>query len=257
MGIYLFLFYTLVFFIGLSFGSFINVIIARLDRKRGLIFGRSECPKCGHRLNWTDLAPVFSFIFLGGKCRYCHRRISLEYPAVEITTALVFLAYFFFNNPHGVTATIINPTILVVFISLIVFDIKWLILPDKMILLLILSGFLANFSAGLSGFLLSIVYGFILSVPFVILYLASCGRWLGFGDLKLIFVLGIIFGFWPAVSLIIVAVWAAALWGITLMTLGRATPKTALPFGAFLSSAAIVFIIFKSNVEIFIQQIFL
>src|SRR3989338_6713472 len=85
------LFFTAVIFIlGLCIGSFLNVVILRLEKSES-IGGRSYCPHCKHPLTWFDLIPVFSFLFLGGKCRYCKAKISWQYPMVEIGTAVIFL----------------------------------------------------------------------------------------------------------------------------------------------------------------------
>jgi len=68
-------------------------------KKKSALRGRSFCPKCGHVLSWIDLIPVLSFLFLRGKCRYCSKKISIQYPLVELTTGLLFLLIFWiFNN---------------------------------------------------------------------------------------------------------------------------------------------------------------
>jgi len=89
------LFFNLVIFIfGLLIGSFLNCLIYRLEKKENFLKGRSYCPHCHHQLNWSDLIPILSFIFLKGKCRYCKKKISWQYPLVEITTGLLFLSLF-------------------------------------------------------------------------------------------------------------------------------------------------------------------
>src|SRR3989344_5301589 len=82
------------FTFGLCIGSFLNVVIYRIEKEEGFVKGRSYCSHCKHTLSWADLVPVFSFIFLGGKCRYCHKKISVQYPLVEMLTGLVFLLIF-------------------------------------------------------------------------------------------------------------------------------------------------------------------
>src|SRR3989344_7119021 len=92
------LFYVLIFIIGLCVGSFLNVVIFRLDRKAGILTGRSECQNCSYQLQWYDLFPVFSYLCLGGKCRHCKKPISPIYPIVELTTAVVFTVYLLVNG---------------------------------------------------------------------------------------------------------------------------------------------------------------
>src|SRR3989344_8472986 len=86
---------------GLAVGSFLNVVVARYE-KRETLGGRSRCPYCRHTLSWRELVPVLSFIALSGRCRYCRKKISLAYPLVELAVAAIFgLAafYYFLGSP--------------------------------------------------------------------------------------------------------------------------------------------------------------
>ncbi len=87
-------FYLFIFLVGLCIGSFLNVVIYRLEKEESVAKGRSYCPYCKHQLIWLDLVPVFSFLFLRGKCRYCGEKISIQYPLVEIATGILFLLIF-------------------------------------------------------------------------------------------------------------------------------------------------------------------
>ncbi len=80
-----------VFIFGLIVGSFLNCIIYRLQTDESFLKGRSFCPNCKHTLSWQDLIPIFSFIILKGKCRYCQNKISLQYPLVELATGILFI----------------------------------------------------------------------------------------------------------------------------------------------------------------------
>jgi len=94
-----FFFNLFIFLFGLAVGSFLNSVIYRLQTgvphqlffKSGGGFERSYCPRCQHTLNWQDLIPVLSFLILKGRCRYCQKPISLQYPLVELLTGLIFL----------------------------------------------------------------------------------------------------------------------------------------------------------------------
>lgn len=83
-----------IFIMGLVIGSFLNVCIYRIPRKESIAFGASHCTKCGNRIKWYDLVPVFSYLFLRGKCRYCKEKISLQYPCVELITGIIYLALY-------------------------------------------------------------------------------------------------------------------------------------------------------------------
>src|SRR3989344_3387555 len=86
-----------VFLFGLIVGSFLNAVIYRLQKGESALEGRSYCPHCKHILAWYDLIPLASFAMLAGKCRYCGKRISLQYPLVELATAVVFVSIFNFQ----------------------------------------------------------------------------------------------------------------------------------------------------------------
>lgn len=87
---FLTLFYVCIFGMGLAFGSFLNVLVYRMANNESIL-GRSHCPKCGHKIAWYDNIPLFSFIFLGGRCRHCNKKISWEYFAVELALGLLFV----------------------------------------------------------------------------------------------------------------------------------------------------------------------
>lgn len=146
MGFYV-SFFTFIF--GLIIGSFLNCVIYRLEKEEKLT-GRSYCPHCKYTLRWQDLIPVFSFLFLRGKCKYCAKKISWQYPLVEISTALVFLIIFnyqFFRLRQGFggqaifnefsTFNFINLFFLFyiasVLIVIFVYDLKYYLIPDNVL----------------------------------------------------------------------------------------------------------------------------
>ncbi len=155
------------FVFGLVFGSFLNVVIYRLKNGRNAIFGRSFCPDCKITLKWYDLIPLFSFIWLRGRCRYCGGKISWQYPIVEILSGLIWVmvAYkinfqFFptfqsgssISQPNfgnlGEIGTIFNFFYYIFIFSSIliiaVYDFKWRIIPDKIVYPAIIIVFLYN-----------------------------------------------------------------------------------------------------------------
>ena len=89
-----------VFFIGLIFGSFANVCIARLPKDKTVIFGRSNCPKCKNKISWFDNIPLISFILLKGKCRRCNKKISINYFFVELITGIFFITIFLYSSNY-------------------------------------------------------------------------------------------------------------------------------------------------------------
>src|SRR5947207_15010217 len=87
-------FIIFVFAIGACVGSFLNVVVWRLPRDESLVTPPSHCPKCNHRLAWRDNIPIFGWLLLGGKCRYCRASIAIRYPIVELATALLFALFY-------------------------------------------------------------------------------------------------------------------------------------------------------------------
>src|SRR3989339_853687 len=158
--------YLFTFLLGVCIGSFLNCVVYRLESKKSLA-GRSFCPHCKHILSWKDLIPVLSFLFLKGKCRYCKEKISWQYPAVEVATGLIF----FF-----------------------IYDLKHYLIPDKVLFpaIFITLIFRLIFISGFLNYLLAVL---IASGFFLAIFLVSGGKWMGFGDVKLAILMGLLLGF--------------------------------------------------------------
>ena len=187
--------------------------------------------------------------FLVGKCRYCKSRISPVYPMIELVMALVVTLYFWVNGFIWGQVVVYHLTLLVLLVSLIFFDLLYFILPDK--ITFSLAGLVLFYDIFFRRLELTTLFltGFLLALGFGIIYLVSRGRLMGFGDVKLVFVVGLILGYPLGLFTVIMAIWSAALLGLGLILLQRATLKTALPFGSFLSAATIIFIIFGNTIE--------
>ena len=237
--------------IGLVFGSFLSVILFRPDG-RGVLFGRSECRKCLVRLKWYDLFPIFSFLVLKGKCRYCGNKISFLYFIMELVTLSAFVPYCWLNGPcFGVDSIYWLGTIFI-FLALSFYDFLYYILPDRIIGVGFLGALLFHLFYSSDWFLGGIVTGLALAGFFCIIFVVSRGEWIGFGDVKLAGFIGFVLGFPLAVWSILVAIWIGAFWGMGLVAIKNANLKTPLPFGTFMSATAILLIIFKKYVEYFI-----
>jgi leader peptidase (prepilin peptidase) / N-methyltransferase len=293
----------LVFLLGLTIGSFLNAFIYRLEVQHGLrviprdrekanvtvMQGRSFCPQCGHTLAWQDLIPLLSFLLLLGKCRYCQRSISWQYPLVEIATALLFVLLFFFTMPwlgQGVeNLTRLSFTQLVELLYLwavasallviFVYDLKYYLIPDKVLYLAITAvlfwrGFefldfgswdlfgIWNLEFGIFAPLVqAILAGLGASLFFLLIYIISNGRAMGFGDVKLAFLLGLFLG-WPA---ILVALFSAfclgAIVGVALIALKKKGLKSEVPFAPFLIVGTAIAYFFGSSIVNFYMNLIL
>lgn len=212
----------LIFLLGLSVGSFLNCLIYRLEKNKSFLRGRSFCPLCWHKLRWSDLIPVFSFLLLRGKCRYCQKSISWQYPLVEIFTGLIFLLILSFQLP--IFYFVITPFLVVIF----VYDLKHLLIPDKIIYPAIVIAAALNFQ------IINLLSALGAAVFFLTIVLVSQGRWMGVGDIKLGFLMGLILGFPNVLLALFLAFMTGAIIGTVLIVLKKKTMKSEVAFGPFL-----------------------
>ena len=261
-----------IFLLGLVVGSFINVLIYRLPRNLGFVWEGSRCTKCRHLLSWLDLFPVFSFLFLKGKCRYCQKKISFRYPLVEFLAGASFFVLFLLNKPFGAydwAIFAIWAGIIALLLVLVFIDFEHFVIPDRILIAL---GLMAVASAVIQGVIQgssldgslyggslwhNILTGVVSALFFFIIYLVSRGKAIGLGDVKLTFVLGFLFGF-PGVLIVIYGALAAGtLWGIILILFFGARLKTKIPFGTVLGAVSIIFILLnKILIPVLLPYIF-
>ncbi len=240
------LFAVALFVIGLILGSFVNAAVWRIKNKKDLVLGRSECIRCHHGLAWYDLIPVASWLVLRGRCRYCKKAISPQYPLVELGVAayfvlsLAFWPYSFVGTTEFLSFAIwlaagIPLTIL------FVYDLRWLLLPDKVTVPLIGLGVAMTVLHGLQAASLGVfvvdVLGSlaILSGFYLALYIISSGRWVGLGDVKLGAALALLLCDW---RLALIAFFLANLIGslisLPAIMFKKIQRNSHIPFGPFL-----------------------
>ena len=216
---------------GLVGGSFINALLWRIPKNKNITFDRSECIKCGHKLGFLDLIPVLSFIFLLGKCRYCGKKISWQYPLIEIVSGLglYFLALKFNGLEFAWLAGIF---LLSVFIF--VYDLKNLIILNGSVFIGVLWVSLGLWFFKINNFENNILTAFVIFSFFFCLYFFSKGRWVGGGDAKLGLLLGLWLG-WPMglVGLLFAYILGSIV-GIPLLIFRLVSLKSKIPFGPFL-----------------------
>jgi prepilin signal peptidase PulO-like enzyme (type II secretory pathway) len=261
--------------LGLCLGSFANALVWRLhkqqnaknDQQYSISKGRSMCVHCGHTLHAKDLVPVLSWIMLSSKCRYCQKPISWQYPTVElVTSALFVLSYAFWPQEIAGLEVIVFGlwlTALVGLVSLVVYDLRWMLLPNRIVFPLYgvatAMVIIQMVQAGSIQPFLTSVYGVAIGGGlFYLLFQLSEGRWIGGGDVKLGFLLGAIVG-GPelAVLLLFLASLMGSLSSIPLLALKKASRKTRIPFGPFLISAAIIVELFGEKVLDWYLNLFL
>ena len=245
--------YLIIFIFGLIVGSFLNCVIYRLEQKQSFLKGRSYCPHCKHTLKWQDLIPVFSFLFLKGKCRYCNEKISVQYPLVEMATALLFLLilnfkFLIFNeflifNFETITYFLYLFIISSLLIIIFVYDLKHFIIPDRVVFPAIAIALIFNFfpyvrsSVGGHNSILTAAGA---AIFFLIIVLISQGKWMGVGDIKLAFLMGLLLGFPYILVALFFSFLIGAIMGIGLILAKRKTMKSEIPFGPFLVAGTFV-----------------
>ncbi|MFA5753760.1 MAG: prepilin peptidase [Patescibacteria group bacterium] len=234
----------IVFGFGLIIGSFLNCFVWRLYKSETL-GGRSYCPKCHHQINWYDNLPVLSFFLLQGRCRYCREAISWQYPLVELSTALLFLATFMIDSAMPDLAWLLARDWLFISALTIVFvyDLRWQLIPMNVV-----------WATGIVIFLLSVilgavwwqllVYAAIGAGFFLIQYLVTKKRGVGEGDIWLGALLGLSF---PTVSqLMLILVLSYGLGSIVslgLLARRKKGWKSRIALGPFLAIGAIITLI--------------
>lgn len=185
------LFYTSIFLFGIVFGSFMNVCIYRIPEKQDIVKVRSHCMSCGYVLKWFDLIPLFSYLFLGGKCRKCKTKLSMQYPLVEAANGLAWVAVVLINgvNVESLLYCLLTSALIV----LSVIDFRTYEIPVGINVFILALGLIrlitdyTNWKSYLIGF-------FSVSVFLTIIYYATKGRGIGGGDVKLMAVCGLVLG---------------------------------------------------------------
>lgn len=242
---------------GLIFGSFINAFVWRLHEGKDWVKERSECPLCHHQLAAKDLIPVLSWLSLRGKCRYCGKPIP-DSPLVELALPILFVvSYYTWPEPLtgvGLFSFIFWLFFLVWFVALAVYDLRWFLLPDVIVYPLIglalvqVLGEWVFFGGSWESVASSALGATIISGLFFALFQMSNGKWIGFGDVKLGIVLGLLAGApVPALLLLFVASALGMVISLPLVVAGKANRKSHLPFGPLLIAGLIVVVLFGQN----------
>lgn len=246
-------YYMALFFIfGLIVGSFLSVVVSRLETGERFFWGRSKCPSCKKKIKSYDLVPLLSFVILKGRCRHCEKKIGLFYPLIEFSTAVLFALLFWrfagvFVDANLYLFLAVHFVILASLIAVFFYDWFYLIIPDKVlipvglvVLVLAVINILFAKQIGLDFFVYppeiwSLILGLLIGGgSFLFLVLISREKWMGYGDVKLGAFLGLFLGY----PLILVALFFAfilgSLYSIILILLKKKKIKDIIPFAPFL-----------------------
>lgn len=228
--------FGLLFIYGLLFGSFYNVVGLRVPEYKSIIVPRSACSTCGHQLKPYELLPVISYFLQKGKCRGCQSRISPIYPFFELLTGILFATAPLVIGWSG--ELVIALTLISMFIIIVVSDIHYMIIPDKILIWFAGIFLLERIFLPLSPWwdsLLGAVTGFIL---LLVIALVSKGG-MGFGDVKLYALLGFVLGF----KLVLLSFFFSTLFGAVIGGLALlfkiVNRKQPIPFGPFIAAGTL------------------
>jgi len=233
--------YLLLIISQMAVGSFLNVCIHRLPKNESIVFPPSRCQECKERLKPRDLIPVFSYIFLLGRCGYCRERISFQYLAVEVTVPILAVLLYQRFALSGLFFIYLLLSYMLIVITFI--DIKHKIIPDKitlpgMVLGLFLSFFLNHITP------LESIIGLLTGGGFLFMVALISRGGMGGGDVKMAAMLGSFLGWQGVLFSIFAGSILGSLAGITMILMGRKNRKSHLPFGPFLSISSMIFFFF-------------
>lgn len=231
--IYMFLF----FLYGLIFGSFFNVVGLRIPKKESIVHPPSHCTICDRRLTIKDLVPVFSYVFLKGKCRGCGTKIHWVYPVMELVTGLLFaFAYYQLGFTLELAVALLFISLLVI---ITVSDIAYMLIPDKILVFFLIPLIVLRVFVPLSPWWDSIIGAFVgFGVLFLIAVVSKGG--MGGGDIKLFFVIGLVLGWIPTLLTLFLASIIGTVIGIISLRRTKQGRRTPIPFGPSIALAAII-----------------
>jgi leader peptidase (prepilin peptidase)/N-methyltransferase len=273
---------TVLIILGLIFGSFVNALVWRLRQQElasrkskvesrklreqySILKGRSMCPHCHHELAGRDLVPVLSWLSLRGKCRYCSKPISWQYPLVELLTAGLFvwsyLAWPLGTHGVGQFQLIVWLAFVVAFMALAVYDLRWFTLPDRIVLPLAVVAVaevivVAVWRHSWADLWQPAAGMVIIAGLFWALFQVSKGAWIGGGDVKLAFALGLIAASpLRALVLLFFSSVLGTLSSLPLVAKGKGGMKARIPYGPYLLLAAVIVQLYGAHIISWYQNL--
>lgn len=257
----MFLILFFIFIFGLIIGSFLNCLVWRIHKQEST-WGRSYCPKCRSLVKWFDNIPVFSFLFLRGRCRKCKKAISFQYPIVELVAGLLFVAAFYMNYESRIAnheflssfyvldflihdllfmvQLFFDWFIISVLIMIFIFDFRWYIIPDIITLPAILVSIIFQLVINIEIWQNLVISGIIGLGFFLIQFVISRGKWIGGGDLRLGLLMGVVL-LWPNIlAAIVLSYLIGSVAGIYLLVAKKKELGGKLPLGTFLTVGTVL-----------------
>lgn len=235
---------TIIFFIyGLFIGSFLNVCIFRIPEGISFVKPPSSCGSCGHRLNYIDMLPVVNYIINKGKCRYCNSPYSIQYPLIELLNGVL---YFFIILKYGMSfSTVLYCFITSLLLVISMIDLKHKIIPDGLNITGVIIGII--FILLDRTIIINRLIGLGIGLGLFLL-IALLSNAMGGGDIKLMAVLGLIFGIRGVLFITFSSFVLGAIISVVLLSLKIKSRKDQIPFGPFISLSALIYIFYGTEI---------
>lgn len=229
---------------GLVLGSFYNVVGLRVPQKESIVSPPSHCSNCHQSLKWRDLVPVFSYLFLRGRCRYCQHPISFRYPLMEcLTGVLFFYAYVHFGWSGEFFLALVFISLLVM---ITVSDLAYMVIPDRILL---------PFGIGLGVMRLffpldpwwDMFSGAAIGFGLLLLIAVLSKGGMGGGDIKLFLVIGLVLGTVQTLLTLFLSACVGSIVGLLYVRKSKKGRRTPIPFGPFIALAAVCVFFFGKD----------
>ncbi|KHF40948.1 prepilin peptidase [Halalkalibacter okhensis] len=249
------LIYIYLFVLGMTFGSFYNVVGLRVPNGQSIVRPRSHCTVCRRDLGVIDLIPVVSYFFLKGRCRGCHQKVSPLYPFVEFMTGVLFVTSFlvFGWSLETIVSIVLMSLLVIIFVS----DIRYMIIPDKVLLFFAPILLLLRVTIAPLDPWWDVVVGSVIGFTLLLLIAVASRGGMGGGDIKLFAVLGLVLG-WQGTLLAFFfsCLYGAIIGGVGLL-IGKVERRKPIPFGPFIVMGTITSYYFGSALVEWYMRLFL
>ena len=235
--------YIMIFLIGISIGSFLNVCIYRIPKKEDIVFERSHCMSCGNVLKWYELIPLFSFIVQGGKCRNCKTKLSAQYPLIELLNGLIYVWIFIVKGfcPESILFCICASVLIVIS----VIDWRTFEIPFGFNIIIGILGIVRVF-LNLAHWYDYVIGFFVVSGLFLIIYWITKGRGIGGGDIKLMAAAGLLLGWQNILLSLMIGSIAGSVIHLALMKIqGK---DRVLAFGPYLAFGIFISMLYGNDI---------
>ncbi|MBB6455058.1 leader peptidase (prepilin peptidase)/N-methyltransferase [Salirhabdus euzebyi] len=233
------------FIIGLLLGSFFNVVGLRVPEKKSIVAPRSACPNCHTTLSWTELIPVFSYLWQRGQCKHCDQKISPLYPFMELLAGVLFAFSFYVigYDMEMIVALSLVSLLLIITVS----DLTFMIIPNKVLLVFFVLFIVLRAAIPLDPWY-DPALGFIAGFGLLLLIAIVSRGGMGGGDIKLVAVLGIALGLQNVLLTFFFAAMLGSIAGLIGILLGKVKRKNPIPFGPFIAMGALIAYFYGSKI---------